>query len=169
MKIKEFISKEKIEKRIEELAEQIDKEYNGKTIQFVCVLKGASVFAIQLAMKIKSNVRLEFVEVSSYEGTKSTGKIKINKELAGSIEGKDVIIVEDIIDTGLTLSVLKEYMKEKNPKSLKICTLLDKPERREKNVKVDYCGFTIENKFVLGYGLDVDEDYRNLPYIGVIE
>ncbi len=167
--IKEYISHEKIQTKEYELAEQISKDYQGKDIYFICVLKGASVFAINLALKIKENVHLEFIEVSSYEGMESTGTIQLNKDITSSIEGKDVIIVEDIIDTGRTLNYLKEYLLTKNPKSLKICTLIDKKERRVVELEPDYSGFTIEDKFIVGYGLDLDEDYRNLPYIGIIE
>ena len=169
MEIKELISKEKIEKRIQELADQISKDYEGKSIEFICVLKGAAIFAVELAMKVKPNVRFEFIEVSSYNGTESTGKIRVNKDISASIEGKDVIIVEDIIDTGRTLSYLKEYLLEKKPKTLKICTLVDKPSRRTFDVKVDYNGFELEEKFIIGHGFDIDGDYRNLPYIGTIE
>ena len=169
MELKELISKEEIEKRVEELADEISKDYEGKTIEFVCVLKGASIFAVELAMKVKPNVRFEFVELSSYDGTESTGKIKVNKDITSSIEGKDVLIVEDIIDTGRTLSYLKEYLLSKNPNSLKICTLIDKPSRRVVDVDVDYNGFEIDNKFIIGHGFDMDEDYRNLPYIAYID
>lgn len=167
--IKEFISYEEIQKKEWEIAEQISKDYQGKDIEFICVLKGASVFAINLALKIKENVHLEFIEVSSYEGMESTGTITLNKDISSSIEGKDVIIVEDIIDTGRTLSYLKEYLLKKNPNTLKICTLVDKKEKRLVDLEVDYKGFTIEDKFIVGYGLDLDGDYRNLPYIGIIE
>ena len=169
MKIKEYISKEKIEKKIEELAIQISNDYKGKEINIICVLKGSAIFTVELALKIKENVKLDFIEVSSYSGTKSTGKIKLNKDITSSITGKDVLIVEDIIDTGITLSYLKDYLLKKNPKSLKICTLVDKKEKRKENVDVDYVGFTIEDKFIVGFGLDYNEDYRNLPYIGVME
>ena len=167
--IKEYISLEEIEKKEWELAEQIDRDYAGKDIVFVCVLKGAAIFAVELAMKVKTNVRFEFIEVSSYSGTESTGKISLHKDITSYIEGKDVLIVEDIIDTGRSLSYLKEYLLSKNPNSLKICTLVDKKERRVIDVDVDYNGFIIENKFIVGHGLDIDEDYRNLPYIGIIE
>ena len=169
MEIKELISKEKIEKRIEELAEQISKDYEGKNIEFIVVLKGAAIFAVELAMKLKPNVRFDFIEISSYSGTESTGILKVNKDLKADIEGKDVLIVEDIIDTGRTLGYLKEYLLSKNPKSLKICTLISKPSRRIVDVPIDYNGFEIENKFIVGHGFDIDEDYRNLPYIGYIE
>lgn len=169
MVVKEYISKEEIDKKISELALQISKDYEGKSIELICVLKGAAIFAVELAMKIKTNVRLEFIEISSYSGMESTGKIKINKDITSNIEGKDVLIVEDIIDTGRTLSYLKEYLLSKNPKTLKICTLVDKKERRIVDVLTDYNGFVIEDKFIVGHGFDLDGDYRNLPYIGIIE
>ena len=169
MEIKELISKEKIEKRIEELAEQISRDYEGKNVEFIVVLKGAAIFAVELAMKLKPNVRFDFIEISSYSGTESTGILKVNKDLKADIEGKDVLIVEDIIDTGRTLSYLKEYLLSKNPNSLKICTLISKPSRRIVDVPIDYNGFEIEDKFIVGHGFDIDEDYRNMPYIGYIE
>lgn len=169
MEIKELISKEKIEKRIEELAEEISRDYEGKNIEFIVVLKGAAIFAVELAMKVKPNIRFDFIEISSYSGTESTGILKVNKDLKVDIEGKDVLIVEDIIDTGRTLSYLKEYLLSKNPNSLKICTLVSKPSRRIVDVPIDYNGFEIEDKFIVGHGFDIDEDYRNMPYIGYIE
>lgn len=169
MEIKEFISKEQIDKKIEELAKILDRDYEGKTVEFICVLKGAAIFTVELAMKMKTNVRFEFIEISSYEGTESTGKIKVKKDISGNIEGKDVLIVEDIIDTGRTLKFLKDYLLKKKPKSLKICTLVDKPSRRIADVNVDYNGFEIENKYIVGHGFDIDGDYRNLPFIGTIE
>lgn len=169
MEIKEFISKEQIDKKIEELAKILDRDYEGKTIEFICVLKGAAIFTVELAMKMKTNVRFEFIEISSYEGTESTGEIKVKKDISGNIEGKDVLIVEDIIDTGRTLKFLKDYLLEKKPKSLKICTLVDKPSRRIADVNVDYNGFEIENKYIVGHGFDIDGNYRNLPFIGTIE
>ena len=169
MNFKELISKEEIEKRVEELAEEISRDYEGKDIEFIVVLKGAAIFAVELAMKVKPNVRFEFIEISSYEGMKSTGKIKVNKDITSSIEGKDVLIVEDIIDTGRTLSYLREYLLSKKPKSLKICTLVNKPSRRLIDVDIDYNGFDIEDKFIVGHGFDIDQDYRNMPYIGYVE
>ena len=169
MEIKELISKEKIEKRIEELAEEISKDYEGKSIEFIVVLKGATIFAVELAMKVKPNVRLNFIEISSYSGTESTGVLKVNKDLNANIEGKDVLIVEDIIDTGRTLSYLRDYLLSKNPNSLKICTLVNKPSRRIVDVPIDYNGFDIEDKFIVGHGFDIDGDYRNMPFIGYIE
>lgn len=167
--IKTLIDEKTLEKRIEELAMQIEKDYKGKELVFLGILKGSVMFMTELAKKIKSNVEFEFMEVSSYSGTESTGRIKVSKDIRDSIEGKDVIIVEDIIDTGRTLTYLVEYLKNKNPNSLKIATMLSKEARREKFVKVDYIGFEIEDKFVIGYGLDYDEKYRNLHYIGYIE
>lgn len=168
-KIKVLIDEEKINKRIEELARQIEDDYKNKDIVFLCVLKGSVVFTVELAKAIKNNVQFEFIEVSSYEGQESTGKIKINKDITESIKGKNVIIIEDIIDTGRTLYYLKEYLQQKEPATLKICTLLDKPSRRVKNIEADYAGFVIENKFVVGYGLDDNQNSRNLNYVGYIE
>lgn len=167
--IKVLIDEEKINKRLEELAIQIMNDYKGKDLMFLCILKGSIFFTVELSKRIKNNVQFEFVEVSSYENNESTGKIKLNKDITQSIEGKEVIIIEDIVDTGRTLSFLKEFLKEKNPASLKICSLLDKPSRRIADVQADYIGFTIENKFVVGYGLDDEQNLRNLNYIGYIE
>ena len=167
--IKVLITEEQINKRLDELAIQLMEEYKEKELIFLCILKGSAFFTVELAKRIKNNIKFEFIEVSSYENNESTGKIKLNKDITGSIEGKDVIVIEDIIDTGRTLSYLKEYLLQKNPKSLKICALLDKPSRRIAPVEADYVGFTIENKFVIGYGLDDEQNYRNLNYIGYVE
>lgn len=167
--IKVLINEEQINKRLDELAEQLMKEYKGKELMFLCILKGSVFFTVELAKRIKNNIQFEFIEVSSYEGHESTGKIKLNKDITGSIEGKHVIIIEDIVDTGRTLSFLKEYLLQKNPESLKICALLDKPSRRTAPIEADYVGFKIENKFVVGYGLDDEQNYRNLNYIGYVE
>ena len=167
--IKVLIKEEQINKRLNELAKQLMEEYKGKDLIFLCILKGSVFFTVELAKRIKNNIQFEFIEVSSYENNESTGKIKLNKDITGSIEGKDVIIIEDIIDTGRTLSYLKEYLLQKNPASLKTCALLDKPSRRIVPIKGDYIGFEIENKFVLGYGLDDEQNYRNLNYIGYVE
>ena len=164
-----LIDEKKINDRISEIAKQIENEYKEKEITLICILKGSVFFTVDLARKINGDVRLEFIRVSSYEGKNSTGEIKMKLDLKDSIQGKDVIVVEDIIDTGRTLSYLIPYLKMKKPNSVKLCTLLDKPDRREEEVKVDYVGFKIPDKFVVGYGLDADEKYRNLPYIGVIE
>lgn len=168
-KLNTLIDENKLHKRIEEISKQIKKEYEGKEITLICILKGSVFFTCDLAKEIDGDVRLEFIRVSSYEGTNSTGEIKMKLDLKDGINGKDVIVVEDIIDTGRTLSYLIEYLKMKNPRSLKLCALLDKPERRICDVKVDYIGFQIPDKFVVGYGLDADEKYRNLPYIAYIE
>ena len=168
-KIKVLISEEKINNRLDELANQIMDEYKGKDIVFLCILKGSIFFTVELAKRIKNNIQFEFVEVSSYDNNESTGKVKLNKDITQSIEGKEVIIIEDIVDTGRTLAFLKELLLEKKPASLKICSLLDKPSRRIANVKADYVGFAIEDKFVVGYGLDDEQNLRNLNYIGYIE
>ena len=167
--IKVLITEEEINKRLDKLAEQLMKEYKGKELVFLCILKGSVFFTVELSKRIENNIKFEFIEVSSYEGHKSTGKVKLNKDITQSIEEKDVIIIEDIIDTGRTLSFLKEYLVQKKPASLKICALLDKPSRRIVPVEADYIGFTIEDKFVIGYGLDDEQNYRNLSYIGYIE
>lgn len=170
VEIKTLIDEEKLQKRIEEMAQQIEEEYKGKEITLICILKGSVFFTVDLAKRINGDVKLEFIRVSSYgEGTESSGEIKMKLDLKDSINGKDVIVIEDIIDTGRTLSYLIEYLKMKKPNSVKLCTLLDKPDRRVKQVNVDYTGFQIPDKFVIGYGLDFDEKYRNLPYIGYIE
>jgi len=168
-KIKVLINEEQISQRLDELANRLMEEYKGKDLMFLCILKGSVFFTVELAKRIKNNIQFEFIEVSSYENNESTGKIKLNKDITGSIEGKHVIIIEDIVDTGRTLCFLKEYLLQKNPASLKICALLDKPSRRIVPVEADYIGFSIENKFVLGYGLDDEQNYRNLNYIGYIE
>lgn len=168
-KIKTLISEEELQKRVKELAKQIYEDYNKQEITFICILKGSVFFTVDLAKNIPSDVKLEFIRVSSYHGTESTGKIELKLDLREDIEGKDIIIIEDIVDTGRTLTYLKKHLKAKKPKSLKICTLLDKKERRVCEIEPEYVGFNIPDKFVLGYGLDVDESYRNLPYIGYIE
>lgn len=164
-----LINEVKIQSRIKEIAREIEKEYEGKQLVFLGILKGSLPFLWELAKNIKNDIRFEFIEVSSYEGTESTGKIKINKDLTESITGKDVIIVEDIVDTGRTLTFLKQYLLERKPNSLKIAALLSKPSRRVMEIGVDYIGFQIEDKFVVGFGLDYDQKYRNLPYVGYIE
>ena len=167
--IKVLIAEEQINKRLDEIANQIMEEYKGKDLMFLCILKGSVFFTVELAKRIKNNVQFEFIEVSSYKGHESTGKVKLSKDITESINGKDVIIIEDIIDTGRTLCFLKEYLLQKNPESLRICALLDKPSRRLAPIEADWIGFTIENKFVIGYGLDDEQNYRNLNYIGYIE
>lgn len=168
--LKVLINEKELHTRINEIAKQIEKEYNGKEITLICILKGSVFFTVDLAKSINGDVKLEFIRVSSYnDGTESSGEIKMKLDLKDSIQGKDVIVIEDIIDTGRTLSYLIEYLKMKKPNSVKLCALLDKPDRRVIDVKVDYTGFQIPDKFVVGYGLDFDERYRNLPYVGYIE
>ncbi len=169
MEVNVLINKARLENRIEEMAKQIEKDYEGKDIVFIGILKGSVMFMTELAKNIKSNVELDFMDVSSYEGTESSGDVRINSDIRNSIKGKDVIIVEDIIDTGRTLTYLIEYLKQKQPNSLKIATMLSKPSRRIMELNVDYIGFSINDEFVVGYGLDYNEKYRNLPYIGYLE
>ena len=145
-----LINKPRLEKRLDELAKEIEKDYKGKDIVFLGILKGSVPFMWELAKRIKNNIIFEFIEVSSYEGTESTGKVTLHKDIKQSIEGKDVIIVEDIVDTGRTLDFLLEHLKSKNPNSVKIATLLSKPSRRVIELNVDYIGFQIEDKFVIG-------------------
>lgn len=167
--IKVLIEEEKIQGKIKEIAKKIEEDYKGKDITLICILKGSTFFTVDLAKRINNNLKIEFIQVSSYgASTVGSENIELKLDLKESIEGKDVIIVEDIIDTGRTLSYLIEHLKGRNPNSLKLCTLLDKPERRLFDVKVDYTGFEIPDKFVVGYGLDYGELYRNLPYIGYI-
>ncbi len=165
-----LLSEEEVDKRIKEIGDMISKEYEGKEIHLVCVLKGGSFFMCELAKRITVPVSLDFMSVSSYGGdTKSSGIVKIVKDLDEPLEGKDVLVVEDIIDSGRTLSYLLELLKDRKPASLKLCTLLDKPDRRVVDVNIDYTAFQVPDKFVVGYGLDYDQKYRNLPYIGVVE
>lgn len=167
--IEVLISEEEVDKRIREMGDQISKDYQGKTVSIVCVLKGGAYFACELSKRISVPVEIDFMSVSSYgSGTESSGVVKIVKDLDEQVEGKDVLVVEDIIDTGNTLRYLLELISGRNPKSLKLCTLLDKPDRRKVHVDVDYTGFKIPDEFVIGYGLDYDQKYRNLPYIGVV-
>lgn len=168
--VRVLVEEEEVDKRIRDLGEQISKDYEGKEVHLICVLKGGVFFMCELAKRITVPVSMDFMSVSSYgDGTASSGVVKIAKDLDETLEGKDVLIVEDIIDSGRTLSYLIEILKKRGPKSLRLCTLLDKPERRVKDVKVDYVGFNIPDEFVVGYGLDYGQKYRNLPYIGVVE
>ena len=168
--IEVMLPEEKVDARIREIGEQISREYAGKSVHLICILKGSVYFTCELAKRITVPVTMDFMQCSSYGGdTKSSGIVRIVKDLDENIEGKEVIIIEDIIDSGRTLSHLKKLLGQRNPARLKICTLLDKPERRVVDVDVEYVGFQIEDKFVVGYGLDYDQQYRNLPYIGVVE
>ncbi len=165
-----MLDEETVNKRIRELGEQISRDYAGKTVHLICILKGSVYFTCELAKRITVPVTMDFMQCSSYgAATKSSGIVRIVKDLDEPITGREVIIVEDIIDSGRTLAHLKELLGQRQPASLKICTLLDKPDRRVSDVDVEYIGFQIEDKFVVGYGLDYDQQYRNLPYIGVVE
>jgi len=169
-KIKVLISEEDVMKRVREIGEKISEEYAGKELHVICILKGGVFFMCELVKHITVPVTHDFMAVSSYgDATVSSGRIKIIKDLDDSIEGKDVLIVEDIIDSGRTLHHLLQLLRARNPKSIKLCTLLDKPDRREIEVPIDYVGFAVPDLFVVGYGLDYAQHYRNLPYIGVIE
>ena len=170
-KIKVLLSEEEVDARIQQVAAKISKDYAGKEVHLICVLKGGVFFTCELAKRITVPVTLDFMSVSSYgDDTKSSGVVKIVKDLDQPLIGKDVLIVEDIIDSGRTLSYLLKILEQRNPNSIRLCTLLDKPERRvKKDVKVDYCCFNIPDEFVVGYGLDYAQKYRNLPYIGVVE
>ena len=167
--IKVMLPEEEISARVKQLGEQISQDYEGGEIVLVCILKGACLFMCDLARCISLPVSMEFMTVSSYgAGTVSSGDVQIKYDIEASLEGKDIIIVEDIIDSGRTLDYLGKVFVERGAKSVKMCTLLDKSERREVEVAVDYVGFTIPDAFVVGYGLDYDQKYRNLPYIGVL-
>lgn len=167
--VKILISEEDVDKKIEQIGRQISKDYEGKTVHLICVLKGGAFFMCELAKRIAVPVSMDFMAVSSYgSGTVSSGSLKMIKDLDESIEGKDVVIVEDIIDSGRTLDKLIQLLGTRNPNSIRVCTLLDKPDRRVVDVKVDYTCFNIPDEFVVGYGLDYDQRYRNLPYIGVV-
>ena len=170
-KIRVLLTEEEVNKKISEVAAQINKDYEGKEVHLICILKGGVFFTCELAKRLTIPVSLDFMSVSSYgSDTKSSGVVKIIKDLDEPLEGKNVIIVEDIIDSGRTLAYLIEVLKQRGPADIRLCTLLDKPERRvKKQVKVDYTCFTIPDEFVVGYGLDFDQKYRNLPYIGVVE
>lgn len=168
--IKVLLPEEEVDARIQALGDQISRDYAGKSVHLVCVLKGGSFFMCELAKRITVPVSLDFMSVSSYgSDTKSSGVVKIVKDLDESVKGKDVIVVEDIVDSGRTLSYLLTMLRDRGPASLRLCTLLDKPDRRVVDVTVDYTGFQIPDAFVVGYGLDYDQRYRNLPYIGIVE
>ncbi len=169
-KVRELISEEKVIARIKEIAEQINKDYEGKSVTLVCILKGSIFFTCELAKYIKVPVVIDFMQCSSYGAdTKSSGIVKLAKDLDEPITGKDVILIEDIIDSGRTLSHLVKLLAQREPASLTLCTLLDKPSRRVMDVDVKYTGFEIPDEFVVGFGLDYAQNMRNLPYIGVVE
>ncbi len=165
-----LISEEELQKRVADLGAQISADYAGKCPLLVSVLRGSYIFMADLSRNIQPFCQVDFMAVSSYgSGTVSSGQVNIIKDLSDSIEGKDVIVVEDILDSGNTLSYLFQVLQARHPASLKLCTLLDKPSRRTKPITADYVGFEVPDKFVVGYGLDYDELYRNLPYIGVLK
>ena len=165
-----LFSEEELNKRVSEIAAEINRDYAGKEPMLISVLRGSFVFMADLTRKIEVHCTIDFMSVSSYgKGTTSTGQVQITKDLSDDIEGKDIIVVEDILDSGNTLSYLLQLLQARKPASMKLCTLLDKPDRRVKEVHVDYSGFTIPDEFVVGYGLDYAEKYRNLPYIGILK
>ena len=168
--VRVLLTEEEVDRKIDELGAQITRDYAGKKLHLVCVLKGGAPFMCELAKRITVPVSLDFMSVSSYGSeTKSSGVVRIVKDLDEPLKGKDVIVIEDIVESGRTLSYLLEMLRDRGPASLRLCTLLDKPERRVTDVHVDYTGFQIPDEFVVGYGLDYDQRYRNLPYIGVVE
>lgn len=168
--VRVLLNEKEVNARIQALGEEISRDYAGKQVHLVCVLKGGSFFMCELAKRITLPVSMDFMSVSSYgKDTKSSGVVKIIKDLDEPLSGKEVIVVEDIVDSGRTLSYLLELLGNRNPKSIAVCTLLDKPSRRVIDVDVEYTGFEIPDEFVVGYGLDYNQRYRNLPYIGVVE
>lgn len=165
-----LFSEEQLKARVREIAGQIDRDFAGKEPMLISVLRGSFIFMADLMRSITLPCTVDFMAVSSYgAGTTSSGQVKITKDLSESIEGRDIIVVEDILDSGNTLSYLLQILQARHPASMKLCTLLDKPDRRIKPVHVDYSGFSIPDEFVVGYGLDYDEKYRNLPYVGVLK
>ncbi len=169
-KISVMIPEEDIDRKIRELADQISEEFAGETVHLICILKGSVFITTELAKRISVPVTMDFMQISSYgDGTKSSGIVKLAKDLDETIEGKNVIVVEDIIDSGRTLHYLMPVLAQRQPKCLKLFAFLDKPDRRVKEVQVDYNGFQIPDEFVVGYGLDYAQKYRNLPYIGIVE
>ena len=169
-RVRIMLTEQEVNDRIKKIGEQISKDYAGKSVHLVCVLKGGSFFMCELAKRITVPVTLDFMSASSYgSSTKSSGVVKIVKDLDEPLKDKNVLVVEDIVDSGRTLSYLLKMLGDRGPASVKLCTLLDKPERRVTDVKVDYTGFEIPDEFVVGYGLDYAQKYRNLPYIGIVE
>lgn len=168
MEIKELISEKKIQKRVKELSKEIENDYKDKEINLICTLKGAIFFMTDLARNINRNIKIDFIKVSSYVKMESTN-VEIKANLLENITNKDVIIIEDIVDTGKTINYLINYLENMGAKSIKVCTILDKPSKRCIDFKPDYVGFEVDDKFVIGYGLDYNQDYRNLPFIGYVD
>ncbi len=166
---KVLISEEQIQKRVKELAKQISQDYKGKTPLLVCILRGASLFFSDLIKNLEIDCNLDFMCLSSYQGTNSSGKVRLLLDIRDDIKDKDIIVVEDIVDTGITGVYLKDLLGARKPASLEFCTLLDKPQNRQVEITPKYLGFSIKNEFVIGYGLDYNELYRNLPYVGVFD
>ena len=165
-----LFSQQQLEERVDQIAQEITRDYAGKEIVLISVLRGSFVFMADLCRRIDLPCTIDFMSVSSYgSGTSSTGQVQITKDLSGDISGKHMLVVEDILDSGNTLSSLLKLLEQRKPASIRLCTLLDKPERRVKPVEVHYSGFTIPDAFVVGYGLDYAEHYRNLPYIGILK
>lgn len=165
-----LFSEQTLDLRLKELAEVITNDYKGKNLRVVGILKGSNIFTSDLIRKIDLPLRLDFMAASSYgSATESSGVVKITKDLDSTIEGEDILIVEDIVDSGITLKYLKGILQNRNAASVKICTLLDKPARRVQEIDIDYCGFEVPDEFIVGYGIDYAERYRNLPYIGVLK
>lgn len=169
-RIEILLDEDTVDAKVKEIGELISRDYEGEEVHMICILKGGVYFMTELSKRVTVPVSMDFMAVSSYgAGTESTGRVKIIKDLDDPVEGKNVLIVEDIVDTGRTLTNLKALLKQRNPKSIKICTLLDKPDRRVVKMKADYTCFEIPNEFVVGYGLDYAQKYRNLPYIGIVK
>lgn len=164
-----LLEKSEIDSKVKEIGQQISRDYAGKTPVFIGVLKGCFIFMADLMRNVDVNCTMDFMAVSSYSGTTSTGAVKITKDLSQDIKGRDVILVEDILDSGVTLNYLKNYLMVREPASIKIATLMDKPSRRKADITADYSCFEVPDAFVVGYGLDYDEKYRNLPYIGILK
>lgn len=167
--IETLISRDRIQSRVRELGQQITRDYKGNELMVVGVLRGAFIFTADLIREIDLPIVVDFLQVSSYAGTETSGVVRFEVDLGHSIEGRDVLIVEDVIDTGLTMRYLLDHLKLRNPRSIKICALLSKPSRARVVVAADYAGFEIGDRFVVGYGLDFDQHYRNLPYIGAVK
>ena len=169
-RVEVLLSEEEVDSRIRKMGEQISKDYAGKSIHLICILKGASFFMCELAKRITVPVSIDFMSLSSYgSDTQSSGEVKIKKDIEEPLENRHVIVVEDIVDTGRTLKYLKELLKDRGAADVKLCALLDKPERRVVDIEADYIGFSIPDEFVVGYGLDYAQRYRNLPYIGAVK